>query len=103
MRVKTAELKNNLSKYLRRVREKGETIIVCDRDEPVATLSPFACDKDEAWQRRRQELLAMAKKGGYTIRVPEKRPVMPMFEPTVAPDGRTDINTVEEMRKERDY
>jgi len=31
MQVKTAELKNNLSKYLRRVRELGETIIVCDR------------------------------------------------------------------------
>ena len=36
-----AELKNNLSRYLERVRA-GETVLVLDRDQPVARLVPLA-------------------------------------------------------------
>jgi prevent-host-death family protein len=35
-----AELKANLSRYLRAVR-RGETVIVCDRNRPVARLVPM--------------------------------------------------------------
>ena len=37
--VKISELKTHLSAYLRRVR-KGEHILVMDRDEPIAEISP---------------------------------------------------------------
>ncbi len=37
-RVKISDLKAHLSQYLREV-EGGETIVVCDRDRPVAKLS----------------------------------------------------------------
>lgn len=37
--VGTAELKNHLSRYLRRVRT-GERFVVTDHDEPVAELNP---------------------------------------------------------------
>jgi prevent-host-death family protein len=38
-RVKIAELKNQLSKYLRAV-ERGETVEVTDRDRPIARIVP---------------------------------------------------------------
>ncbi|HYC81284.1 MAG TPA: type II toxin-antitoxin system prevent-host-death family antitoxin [Solirubrobacterales bacterium] len=38
-RVGVGELRQNLSKYLRRV-EKGERILVTDRNKPVAELGP---------------------------------------------------------------
>ncbi|HNV73340.1 MAG TPA: type II toxin-antitoxin system prevent-host-death family antitoxin [Gemmatimonadaceae bacterium] len=38
--VKVAELKANLSAYLRAARE-GHQVTVCDRDTPVARLVPF--------------------------------------------------------------
>lgn len=40
MKVKVGELKTNLSNYLRRVRDNGEEIEVCIREEAVV-LGPF--------------------------------------------------------------
>ncbi|HEV8311283.1 MAG TPA: type II toxin-antitoxin system prevent-host-death family antitoxin [Methylomirabilota bacterium] len=37
MKVKIAELKNRLSYYLRRV-QRGESILVCDRDRVIARI-----------------------------------------------------------------
>lgn len=39
--AKIAELKANLSAYLAEVRN-GETVVVCDRETPIARLVPFA-------------------------------------------------------------
>lgn len=39
--VKVAELKAKLSAYLRSARA-GHTVVVCDRDTPVARLVPYA-------------------------------------------------------------
>lgn len=51
--VKTAELKNRLSHYLRLVR-RGESVLVCDRDRVVARIeaaggSVPAEGEDERW------------------------------------------------------
>ena len=43
--VAISVLKNRLSEYVRHVK-KGETIIVMDRDQPVAELRPFAQAKN---------------------------------------------------------
>lgn len=43
--VTIAELKTNLSKYLRRVRA-GEEILVCDRSVPIGKLVPLSLDED---------------------------------------------------------
>ena len=40
-RARIAELKANLSKYLAQVRT-GDTVIVCDRNTPIARLVPYA-------------------------------------------------------------
>lgn len=41
MEVKTGALRDNLSRYLKRVRQTGDTIIVLDRDVPVAEIRPY--------------------------------------------------------------
>jgi|GEM_PF-626677 antitoxin (DNA-binding transcriptional repressor) of toxin-antitoxin stability system len=111
MNVKTAELKNNLSRYLRRVRA-GKTLTVFDRDTAIAVLSPvpaspdIAPPLDRAWQRERLAALARAKKHGVKIDIPLHRPVGPAFpdiKPILAPDGRTDINTIDLVRGGRDW
>ena len=42
MKVKIGELKDQLSHYLRIVRETGQDVEVCIRDEPVAMLQSMA-------------------------------------------------------------
>ncbi len=53
--INIAELKNNLSLYLRRVRT-GEEILVRDRDIPVAKIIPWHGEQDD-------QLLELAKQG----------------------------------------
>jgi antitoxin (DNA-binding transcriptional repressor) of toxin-antitoxin stability system len=106
MNVKTADLKNNLSRYLARVRETGETIVVCDRETPVAILSPIVRNEDAEWNRYRTEALARARKIGLNLQIPLQRPrktPLPEVRPTVAPDGRTDLATIALARKGKDY
>lgn len=56
--VKTGILRNHLSRYLKRVRQTGDTIVVLDRNVPVAEIHPFHGDKAEfssdVWSRRKQ-------------------------------------------------
>jgi len=55
--ARIAELKNNLSRYVARVRA-GETITVLDRNKPVARLVPIAkADRKAAMDARLIELL----------------------------------------------
>lgn len=54
--VKIAELKNRLSHYLRRV-QRGESILVCDRDRVIARIERVgdrgaALEGDAAWLER---------------------------------------------------
>jgi antitoxin (DNA-binding transcriptional repressor) of toxin-antitoxin stability system len=104
VKVKTAELKNNLSRYLRRIRETGETIVICDRDKPVAMLGPLPVREPEKNQAEFDELQLRFAEAGLELR----RPIIPMNQlPEVktkpAPDGRTEIITVQEMRRSRDW
>jgi antitoxin (DNA-binding transcriptional repressor) of toxin-antitoxin stability system len=106
MNVKTADLKNNLSRYLRHIRNTGETILVCERDRPVATLSPLQRDDDAEWRRFREEAQARAETAGLVIEIPAQRPAqsaLPRLTPTVAPDGRTDVQTSALLRQEKPY
>jgi prevent-host-death family protein len=43
--VRVAELKAELSAYLRSARA-GNTVVVCDRDTPIARLVPYAPDAE---------------------------------------------------------
>ena len=109
MDVKTGELKNNLSRYLKRVAETGEPITILDRNRPVARLTPIRGPrgkKSSAWEKERAQILARALKLGIKIRLPETEPKSLKslnITPKIAPDGKTDRDTVSEMRKEKDY
>lgn len=107
MNVKTADLKNNLSRYLRHIRETGETILVCDRDEPVATLAPLRRSADAEWSRFRTEALARAAAAGLAMEIPPQRPMVarafPPGGPLLASDGRTDVQTADLLRQGRPY
>jgi antitoxin (DNA-binding transcriptional repressor) of toxin-antitoxin stability system len=109
MDVKTGELKNNLSRYLKRLAETGESITILDRDRPVAKITPIRGKRgtpESTWTKERTRLLAKAAKLGIKITLHEKEP-SPLREmklrPQIAPDGRTDVETVIEMRREKDY
>jgi prevent-host-death family protein len=109
MEVKTGDLKNNLSRYLKQVALTGESITILDRNRPVAKITPIRGKRgapETAWAKERAKLLARAEKLGIKIRISETepRPLKSLgIEPRVAPDGRTDINSVVEMRREKDY
>lgn len=68
-RAKIAELKNNLSRYLEHVRGGG-TILVLDRDRPVARIVPVASpsvtssDDDERLARLERQGLIRRGSGG---------------------------------------
>jgi len=106
MNVNTGVLKNKLSYFLRHLRKTGESIVVCDRNEPIATLSPIERDSDAEWVRQRQEALARAGKIGLKLDIPVKRPTvpcMPEIKPRIAPDRRADLATIEFERKGQRY
>jgi prevent-host-death family protein len=45
-KAKVSELKSKLSSYLAEVRN-GDTVIVCDRNTPIARMIPFDRDTDD--------------------------------------------------------
>jgi prevent-host-death family protein len=61
-RATISETKNNLSALIRRVRN-GETILILDRDTPVARLTPISLD-----ETKDEELLARLEKDGVIRR-----------------------------------
>lgn len=56
MEVKTGTLRNGLSRYLKRVRQTGNTITVLDRDVPIAEIRPYSAGMAptsvDIWTRR---------------------------------------------------
>ena len=55
--VKIGELKNHLSAYLKDV-QRGEEVIVCDNNKPVARILPFPKATAGSYEAERQELIA---------------------------------------------
>lgn len=94
--VGTARLKNNLSRYLAKVR-KGASILVMDRDEPVAKLVPL--DKSKSKKKSPEEILAeMAAEGLVTPPKNRKRKVV--FKPLDLGMGNIMSRAVIEDREE---
>jgi prevent-host-death family protein len=109
MRVKTADLKNNLSRYLQRLLQTRESITILHRNRPVARIVPLrgrAGASDAEWAEERESIQAKAARKGVKIRMTEEAPP-PMkdldVKPTPAPDRRTDIETVTRLRREKAY
>jgi antitoxin (DNA-binding transcriptional repressor) of toxin-antitoxin stability system len=101
MRVKIADLKTNLSRYVQSLRDGGDPIEVCVRDQPVAYLTAAP---GEAVDRRQQlaEAEQRLARRGVVIRqrVTNSRRV---YLPGAADDGLSLTNSVVVMRAERDW
>jgi prevent-host-death family protein len=85
-RVKISDLKAHLSQYINEVRD-GETIIVCDRNRPVAELKTI----DQTAARPRLEL---------------QRATRPMPPPSEFPfveltPGPTPLEVLDELRRDK--
>jgi antitoxin (DNA-binding transcriptional repressor) of toxin-antitoxin stability system len=88
-RARIADLKNNLSRYLRHVRA-GDTVVVMDRDQPIAQLVPLrragagvAADEERL---RRLETRGLIRRGtgGLPCWLGKRRP--PRFRGSVLRD-----------------
>lgn len=89
------ELKDGLSRYIRRVKD-GETILVTDRGDVVAELRPF---HPETVGRDLDPRLAEAVRRGEVTLGRPGRPEYPEFEP-IGPPG-TALRLLDEERGER--
>jgi prevent-host-death family protein len=93
-----AELRNNLSRYLDHVRAGG-TVVVCDRDMPVARIVPIdggrarAKDADEA-RLARLERKGLIRRG--------KGDLLKWLEQRKLPKGRLKRSLVEAIIEERE-
>lgn len=104
MKVKVAELKAHLSKYLRRVRESDEPVEIYLREEPVAYLV------SKPGKRADGESAALLKEGlrqvGLALAGDRREAASPAeFQPRPRPPGdkREVANSVVSMRREKDY
>lgn len=109
MRVKTAELKTHLSRYLRIVQETGEDIEVCVRDTPVAYLTRTKeAPMNTALQIESRQLEAAFQSVGLTLVAPAVAPsgqpsTRRLPTPSISGDERTDVDTIQETRRQRDW
>jgi len=92
-RVGVRELRQNLSVYLRHVREEGRAYEVTERGEPVAHLTPLPDRPTSTYER----LLA---EGRIT---PAKRPWEDLPEPLPPLPGKQLSDVLREMRDEETW
>ena len=95
-RVSISELKDQLSVYLKKVRD-GQTVVVTDRNKPVAQLTPIP--KSESESERIERLVAMGvliRPKGPPISIEEIRRMRP-----VAPGAGVLEALLEERREGR--
>jgi len=100
MKVKTGDLKTNLSRYLREMRATGNPIEVCVREETVAYLTPASFDSEG--QAAREELSSRLAAGGITVTRWGSKPTY-QPKPGCPRDGRNTENSVLAMRREKDW
>lgn len=87
-----SQLKNNLSAYLKRVRS-GESILVCDRDEPIARL-----DRVTGAQSADARINGLARQG---LLRPAQRPLsLETLRRPVPKPGRSVVEALIEERRE---
>ncbi|MFP4203115.1 MAG: type II toxin-antitoxin system prevent-host-death family antitoxin [Opitutales bacterium] len=102
MKVKLGHLKTHLSRYLKRVRETGEPIEVCVRDDTVAYLTSAANINEglgpshdpETVRRLETEGLRIVQQGKHSNMVPT---------PGHAADPAQGANSIESIRAEKNW
>lgn len=90
------ELKDRLSEHLRRVRS-GDTILITDRGEVVAEMSPPGQSKSDP--RFPPGLVELARKGLATLGAPKDTSAYPLLPPLLKPGLAAQL--LDEERGER--
>jgi len=107
MKVSSVELKTRLGHYLHTVEHSGEPVEVCIRGRVVATLVPYgsgSLDSQTPPGARQAVLMNRAlERSGMRVDPATHTGSAPEVHPQPAGDGRRDINTVEHMRKAREW
>jgi len=104
MRVKVAELKTHLSKYLRQIEQDGEPIEVCVREDSVAYLTPARTH--DSTRPKKQQLAQQLQAVGiqvsqWGVEAPaDLSPQGPLGSCDNPAGGR---NSVESIRRERNW
>lgn len=103
VKVKSAELKIHLGRYLRQVEQEGATLEVCVRERTVAYLVPAR--PADGWGKGAEAgVLSSLKPLGLNVsRATRSSGGGTLPDPVQAGDGREDIVTVEELRRGRDW
>lgn len=91
-RVKIGELRDHLSAHLRRV-QRGEELLIVDRDRPVARIVPFEAAEGDA------ELIELAAEG--RVRLPNAAPNWKAFDRMPCPRVPADT-LLEALLRDRD-
>ncbi len=103
MRVRIGELKAKLSAYLKQVRESGEPIEVCVREDPVAYLVPVGAERDSEKLHAKEELQQRLGACGLKLTAGPTGTKPGKLRPCPARDGRVDVSSVKQMREGRDW
>ena len=106
MKVSSVELKTRLGHYLRHVEHGGAPVEISVRSRPVAMLVPCGeWEPSEATGANTGRQLVHALEGlGLKVEPASVRGQAPgLGEPVTAGDGRTDVDSVAQMRGERDW
>jgi len=105
MRVSSVELKTRLGHYLHTVEQTGEAIDICIRGRAVATLSPHGSleAKGPPGARPGMVMNRALERSGMRVEPASCTGSALGIHPQPAGDGRSDIHTVELMRKARDW
>lgn len=101
MKVKIAELKTHLSRYIQSLRDGGEPIEVCVREQTVAYLSPLK-DPDPGDLRQQNELAQRLERRGLSLRQPG-RVSDRVLSPGEPGDGREVENSIVAIRSEKGW
>ena len=96
--VGVRDLKNRLSEYLRRVR-LGESVLVTDRGEVVAELSPPR--QEATGSSAPAGLLALAKRGLVTLGTPGEQRLYPALPRARRPGRHGAVQLLDEERGTR--
>jgi prevent-host-death family protein len=94
-RASISQTKNNLSAYIDLVRH-GETILITDRNKPVARLEPVLTDDQGDCDGR----LARLERAGI-IRRPAKRGIVKSIVSTSPPSAEPGVSVLQALLEER--
>lgn len=102
MKVKVGQLKTHLSRYLKNVRDTGEPIEVCVREDTVAYLTPYAPQGEASMSQPDSDLVQQLEADGISVTHWACKP-NPTIKPGSCAAPTKGVNSVESIRAEKNW